>query len=369
MNKRGVLCALRELCESFSTRAPHTRRPFYKSFSLRGQLPRRGITALSPGETRGDAPPPEHHPGGVTQKTFRLIVGGKTIQQVMKDMFRLGYVRSVLTALIYFTAVLSFGQSFELTKMEHIPTDLTASTQSRVDLNGVKCGLVKVQCVLEGVTFSGNVIGKVEEKEGEYWVYMTNGSKFLSINHPKLLPLNVAFMEFLGSEIKSGYTYRMILSIPKALYNALVLPSGEPSIQESETDVATPPNTKISGFVKDKHGDELIGCTVMLKNSGEGTAADIYGFYELRKVSPGSTVQFRYVGFKTKEVTFTGKIPPEFNVTLKRGHGTEKEEFFYDPNDKSEYFDLKGNKLASRPSKKGTYIRVSDGKAERFSVN
>lgn len=54
---------------------------------------------------------------------------------------------------------------------------------------------------------------------------------------------------------------------------------------------------------------------------------------------------------------------------MKEGRGTEKEDYFYEPDDAAEYYDLKGNKLKQRPTKKGTYIRMSNGKAERFTIN
>lgn len=280
-------------------------------------------------------------------------------------------LRFVTIALMIINALLSYGQSFSIESLESLPTDLTASTQSRFDLNGKRCGLVKVQCVLDGISFSGNIIGDVVHKDGEYCVYMTDGSKQLSIKHPMILTLDVDFLASLHSIIKSGNTYRLILSIPDALYNSILTQSTvETTFLGNGTIDPEAINTTISGVVTDrKDGEPLIGCTVLLKNTNNGTACDIDGNFTLKNIKPGSTLQVSYVGYKKKEITFTGKIPPNYNIALKEGHGTEKEEYFYDPNDKAEYFDLKGNKLQHRPSKKGTYIRVADGHAERFSVN
>jgi hypothetical protein len=55
--------------------------------------------------------------------------------------------------------------------------DLSASTYERKDLNGQACALVKVQLAAYGAKFEGNVIGEVAYKTGEYWVYMTEGSR------------------------------------------------------------------------------------------------------------------------------------------------------------------------------------------------
>ena len=59
--------------------------------------------------------------------------------------------------------------------------DLSAQKYSRDDLNGRKCALVKVQVIAQDVTFQGNVMGDVKEQSGEYWVYMTDGTKQLKV--------------------------------------------------------------------------------------------------------------------------------------------------------------------------------------------
>ncbi len=200
---------------------------------------------------------------------------------------------------------------------------------------------------------------------------MIYGSKQLSIRHPTILTLDVDFLASLQSIIKSGNKYRLILSIPDALYNSILTqPTVATTYSENGTIDPESINTTISGVVTDrKDGEPLIGCTVLLKNTRNDTMSDYEGNFTLKNIKPGATLQVRYVGYKKKEITFTGMIPLNYNITLKKGHGTEKEEYFYDPNDKAEYFDLKGNKLPERPSKKGMYTRIADGKADKFSIN
>lgn len=279
--------------------------------------------------------------------------------------------RTFTSITLLLIAFLSHGQSFSIVSLESLPTDLTASTQARTDLNGKKCGLVKVQCVLDGINFAGNVIGNIEHTEGEYWVYVTDGTRQLSVRHPRLLPLDVEFTSSSLGCIKSATTYRLVLSIPEAIYSSVVVHNNDAITRSiTQSNGVESINTTIFGTVTDrKDGEPLIGCTVLIKDTRNGIACDFDGNFTLKNIKPGATLQVSYVGYKQKEITFTGKIPPHFNVTLKQGHGKEKEEFFYDPNDRAEYFDLKGNKLPQRPSKKGTYIRVVDSEAEKFTVN
>lgn len=263
-----------------------------------------------------------------------------------------------------------FGQAFTLVGVSAAPTDLTASTSSRLDLNGRKCALVKVRCVLDGLTFQGNVMGAVEQKDGEYYVYMTDGTKRLDVHHPRVLPIEIDLAGTVGPLV-SAATYSVVLSIPDALYAAVVgTPRQESApVAAANTPAAAPKldNTVLTGTVVDaRDGEPLIGCSVIRGN--RGVATDIDGNFRLEDVRPGSTVLFAYVGYKHKEITFTGKIPQNFTVKLKAGRGTQKEVYFYDPDDHAEYFDLNGNRLPQRPTSKGTYLRIVNGKPEKFTV-
>lgn len=285
-------------------------------------------------------------------------------------------LRYVIIALIIPNALLSYAQNFTIVSLESLPMDLSATTHSRVDLNGRKCGLVKVQCVLPNMTFVGNVIGDVKYDNGEYWVYMIDKTKQLSVRHSRLLPLDVDFSAMYKNGIESGITYRLKLSIPDVLYNSLLSNNDNRTDNSYMTnpnkmnspETYIPDNSIMTGVVSDEsNGEPLIGCAIYYGTGGEATNID--GVYSFKNLKPGATLSFKYVGYKTREITFTGKIPPTFDVSLKPGKGTIKEDFFYDPNDTSEYFDLKGNRLSQRPTKKGTYIRVLNGKPERFTVN
>ena len=289
-------------------------------------------------------------------------------------------LKYIISTIILTMAFSAYSQNFSIQSLEYLPTDLTASTQARTDLNGNKCGLVKVQCVLDNVKFSGNIIGNVEHKDGEYWVYLTKGSKQLYINHSMVLPLEVDLSKNNDVGILPGACYRLILSIHNALY-PYILNSNQASkfsVDNSNSNTIISPNannsnknnTTISGIITDeKDGEPLIGCAVYYGNSDRGSATDLDGKYILQNVRPGSTIRVSYVGYKTREITFTGNIPPRLDISLKSGRGTSKENYYYNPNDTSEYFDLDGNKLLNRPSKKGTYIRIVNGKAEKFVIN
>lgn len=112
--------------------------------------------------------------------------------------------------------ITSMGQDLKVRTMSLNTSDLSASTYERKDLNKQACALVKVQLAAYGAKFEGNVIGDVAYKTGEYWVYMTQGSRELRVKHPNYLPLHVNFADYgVGRGVMSKQTYTLTLVMPQ----------------------------------------------------------------------------------------------------------------------------------------------------------
>ncbi|MDR0572876.1 MAG: SusC/RagA family TonB-linked outer membrane protein, partial [Tannerella sp.] len=74
-------------------------------------------------------------------------------------------------------------------------------------------------------------------------------------------------------------------------------------LPEKEPDVAVvqqPAKIKITGIIMDTHGYPLISANVIEIGTTNGVAADMNGGYTI-SVSPGATLRFSYLGYKTKE--------------------------------------------------------------------
>lgn len=115
-------------------------------------------------------------------------------------------------------------------------SDLSAQIQSRKDLNGKNCALVKVGIGLQGVQFEGNVVGQVVNNVGEYWVYMPQGSRMLKVKHPYYPPIIVTFANYSMEKLESNRTYELMLTV-----------SG--GIQSSQTQTLTIKYTPIEATV------------------------------------------------------------------------------------------------------------------------
>lgn len=63
-------------------------------------------------------------------------------------------------------------------------------------------------------------------------------------------------------------------------------------------------NVTVRGIVTDETGAEIIGASVVEKGTTNGTMTDLDGRYEIT-VKEGATIEFTYVGFKTKTVVVT----------------------------------------------------------------
>ena len=124
-------------------------------------------------------------------------------------------VKRIILLLIAFSACFSYAQDIEVKKFEPMAKDQTAVLSPRKDINGVTCGLVKVQLKEPGAEFEGNVMGDVQFTGSEYLVYLPNGTKRLGIKHPDYLPTTIVFADYGIKRIASSTTYELKLKTNK----------------------------------------------------------------------------------------------------------------------------------------------------------
>ena len=115
-----------------------------------------------------------------------------------------------------FTINLCRAQEMQIKSIEALNSDISARTNPCYDINGDPCALIKVNLAVPNAGFEGNVI-KVIPKEGQYWVYMTAGSKSLIVNQPMLLPCKIDFMSNGIAKLTEKSTYSVTITIPEGL--------------------------------------------------------------------------------------------------------------------------------------------------------
>ena len=97
-----------------------------------------------------------------------------------------------------------------------------ARTQPRTDANGEYAALVLVQVLTDvKIDFTGAyLLGNVEKKASEYWVYMAAGAKSLEIHCTGFEKLNVVFGDVSQDAIpslKAKCTYELVINVPTVL--------------------------------------------------------------------------------------------------------------------------------------------------------
>ncbi|MDD3788865.1 MAG: carboxypeptidase-like regulatory domain-containing protein, partial [Petrimonas sp.] len=65
--------------------------------------------------------------------------------------------------------------------------------------------------------------------------------------------------------------------------------------------------TRVTGNVVDANGDPVIGASIQIKGTGQGTVTDIDGNFSLSAPSNGTLV-VSYVGMKTQEVAVSANV-------------------------------------------------------------
>ena len=123
-------------------------------------------------------------------------------------------MRKILLSIVLLYATISsaIAQKLTVESFKLASSDLTAQTQPRKDLNDRNCALIKVGLGVQGAQFEGSIVGNVENKTGEYWVYMPQGNRMLKVKHPNYAPVMVTFADYGVEKVESNRTYELTIT-------------------------------------------------------------------------------------------------------------------------------------------------------------
>lgn len=113
----------------------------------------------------------------------------------------------------------------------------------------------------------------------------------------------------------------------------VILKKGEATSTSSKA-VHQQETKKIQGLVKDIFGEPIIGASVVIKGTTNGTITGLDGEFSLNNVEKGSVIQVSFIGYQTQEIAWNGQ---PLTLTLKEdsrqleevivvGFGTQKKE-------------------------------------------
>lgn len=105
-------------------------------------------------------------------------------------------IRKIFLLAMLTTLNLIFTAEFTVIDYKAKPTDLAARRYEVIDVNGNPCALIKVQTDLKDLQFRSMLLEKVVNKNnGEYWVYVQEGTRRLKVRKEGILPLDFTFPE------------------------------------------------------------------------------------------------------------------------------------------------------------------------------
>lgn len=101
------------------------------------------------------------------------------------------------------------GHAFNVEKFTLDPFDVSAVTYPRITDEDEEAALVKISLPLKNVEVNGNIVGSVEQVNGEYWVYLDPGSISLTITGEDGQDIDVRFADFGIPLVGKSCTYKL----------------------------------------------------------------------------------------------------------------------------------------------------------------
>lgn len=205
--------------------------------------------------------------------------------------------RFLLTLLIVCTSCLLMqAQQITVVSLSKSTSDMTAYLRPRHDVNDEACAVLKIQLAVDNVRFSGNVVGPVAQEADEYLLYMTSGSKSLTIRHPQYQPLTIRFADYQIAGLESSCTYRLRLQTDPVSGDSTVtmLPVGPLQKEKTNRTVMTEPTVQASSgtdAVKDQfllfrvspaNATVIVNDEIWTTNDGVARRYVPFGTYEYR---------------------------------------------------------------------------------------
>lgn len=124
-----------------------------------------------------------------------------------------------LTLFCVSVAIQTMAQGMKVVEFKLLENDLTANTRGteKMDQNGERAALIKIQTPERGFTFDGGSLGIVatEEHAGEIWLYVPRRAQKLIVQHPAFGVMRDFFYPI---PVSGGRTYEMLIDIGTGRY-------------------------------------------------------------------------------------------------------------------------------------------------------
>ncbi len=131
------------------------------------------------------------------------------------------------------------AQEYKVESFEIIPNDLTARTDSRVDGNGRKCGVIKIYVKDVITEAAGPTVGDIIDKGFEKRVYVSHDAKQIELYFKEHIPLRVTFDDYNLTTLSGNMTYILKLKEDDSapVFNSYLAPDKSNNIIERQQNI------------------------------------------------------------------------------------------------------------------------------------
>ena len=147
-----------------------------------------------------------------------------------------------LTAIALAFTVQAMAQGMKVVEFKLLENDLTANTRGteKMDQNGERAALIKIQTPERGFTFDGGSLGIVatEEHAGEIWLYVPRRAQKLIVQHPAFGVMRDFYYPI---PVEGARTYEMLIDIGIGRYANIASQVAESNIYIDGVNVGVSP--------------------------------------------------------------------------------------------------------------------------------
>ncbi|MGC1392084.1 MAG: TonB-dependent receptor [Bacteroidales bacterium] len=170
------------------------------------------------------------------------------------------------------------------------------------------------------------VIDKIESQSDFYFIFnqkQIDINRIVSVQADNELITDILPELFKGTNVNYLVLDRKIILTTEPLESSLLAIASGSEIQQRQ----------ISGTVIDSKGNPMLGVTVSIKGTTQGTLTDAAGKFTINNVAQNATLVFSFIGMNTQEIPLNGTTKIDVTMTetslilnevIVVGYGTEK---------------------------------------------
>lgn len=143
------------------------------------------------------------------QLRFRTRLINNIMNENMLPLYDKTFARLLIISLYVCSSFFLEAQELVLKSLIET-TEILSTDKQRNDANDVPCAVLRFILPKDKASFEGNVVGTSVYKNGEYWVYVSSGTKRIRVKYNNLKPFMLDSKNFSIPFFKSKTIYEIV---------------------------------------------------------------------------------------------------------------------------------------------------------------